>query len=253
MNGNSSKQVLLSVLGIAVLVVAVVGVSFAFFTYSKNGLNPATIQTGSIFAQFTEGRAILLTNQFPIPDSKGADIVTNHLTGSDANEQPTLTFYVKAKNTSSKEMTYTISATTGDIQKMTVPNPAHESDPSQPETKEVDRPRLHDSGIKLYLDATGARNGTITRNNYSSTTGTAVGTDGSLANGRELLVGTIPGGTTSEVTNTFVLHMWISDSVVQIDEVHGADDDTDNLYTSADFAELYYSLRVDVTANATNS
>ena len=37
MNGNSSKQVLLSVLGIAILVVAVVGVSFAFFSYTKTG------------------------------------------------------------------------------------------------------------------------------------------------------------------------------------------------------------------------
>ena len=30
-NSNSSKQVLLSVIGVAILVVAIVGVSFAFF------------------------------------------------------------------------------------------------------------------------------------------------------------------------------------------------------------------------------
>lgn len=70
MNGNSSKQVLLSVLGIAVLVVAVVGVSFAFFTYSKAGTKNNTLTTGSIFFNFTEGQAITLTNQFPISDSK---------------------------------------------------------------------------------------------------------------------------------------------------------------------------------------
>ena len=35
MKENNSKQVLLSVLGVAILVVAVVGVSFAAFSYSK--------------------------------------------------------------------------------------------------------------------------------------------------------------------------------------------------------------------------
>ena len=34
---NNSKQTVLSIVGIAILVIAVVGVSFAFFTYSKNG------------------------------------------------------------------------------------------------------------------------------------------------------------------------------------------------------------------------
>ena len=36
-NNNSSKQILLSVLGVAILVVAVVGISFAAFSYSKTG------------------------------------------------------------------------------------------------------------------------------------------------------------------------------------------------------------------------
>ena len=37
MKDNNSKQVLLSVLGVAILVVAVVGVSFAAFSYSQAG------------------------------------------------------------------------------------------------------------------------------------------------------------------------------------------------------------------------
>ena len=74
MNGNSSKQVLLSVLGIAVLVVAVVGVSFAFFTYSKEGEKNNTITTGSIFFNYEEGTRINLTNQFPVNDEEGNGI-----------------------------------------------------------------------------------------------------------------------------------------------------------------------------------
>ena len=59
MNENSSKQVLLSVLGIAVLVVAVVGVSFAFFTYSKTGEKNNTLTTGNIFFNFTNIQYIM--------------------------------------------------------------------------------------------------------------------------------------------------------------------------------------------------
>src|SRR5574344_200258 len=71
MNENSSKQVLLSVIGIAVLVVAVVGVSFAFFTYSKAGDTNNTLTTGSIFFNFTEGTDITLEDQFPMTNSEG--------------------------------------------------------------------------------------------------------------------------------------------------------------------------------------
>ena len=77
MNENSSKQVLLSVIGIAVLVVAVVGVSFAFFTYSKGGTKNNTLTTGSIFFDFTDGNAINLTNQFPMADSECAFVRTS--------------------------------------------------------------------------------------------------------------------------------------------------------------------------------
>ena len=61
MNENSSKQVLLSVLGIAVLVVAVVGVSFAFFTYSKSGTMNNQLTTGSIFFNFSDTKFIFTT------------------------------------------------------------------------------------------------------------------------------------------------------------------------------------------------
>ena len=47
-NNNNSKQILLSIIGIAILVVAVVGVSFAFFTYSRKGKTNNIITTGSI-------------------------------------------------------------------------------------------------------------------------------------------------------------------------------------------------------------
>ncbi len=66
---NSSKQVLLSVLAVAILVVAVVGVSFAFFTYSKQGEKENVISTGTLVFSYNETtNGIQLTNALPIDD-----------------------------------------------------------------------------------------------------------------------------------------------------------------------------------------
>lgn len=61
---NSSKQVLLSVIGVAILVVAVVGVSFAFFNYTRTGAEN-TVETGQIL--FNSSQTYLnVTNAFPV-------------------------------------------------------------------------------------------------------------------------------------------------------------------------------------------
>ena len=61
---NNSKQVLLSVIGVAILVVAVVGVSFAFFNYTRTG--PAnTVSTGEIHFETTQS-TVAVTNLFPV-------------------------------------------------------------------------------------------------------------------------------------------------------------------------------------------
>ena len=72
MKGNNSKQVLLSVLGVAILVVAVVGVSFAAFSYSKTGEKVNTITTGTITMSYSETtNGINLTNALPMTDGVG--------------------------------------------------------------------------------------------------------------------------------------------------------------------------------------
>lgn len=71
-NNNSSKQILLSVLGVAILVVAVVGISFAAFSYSKTGEVSNTITTGTITMTYTEPtNGINLTDALPITDDAG--------------------------------------------------------------------------------------------------------------------------------------------------------------------------------------
>ena len=105
MNENSSKQAVLSVIGVAVLVVAVLGVSFAFFTYSKAGTQNNTLTTGSIFFNFTEGNAINLTNEFPRTDDSGKSL--------EPAANGALEFSVIGYDGSSKGIEYTVLALPG--------------------------------------------------------------------------------------------------------------------------------------------
>lgn len=180
MNENSSKQVLLSVLGIAVLVVAVVGVSFAFFTYSKTGEKNNTLTTGNIFFNFTEGNAIKLTNEFPRTDTSGEAL--------NEAQNGALTFHVVGYDTSDKGIEYTVYALEGDV--------------------EADKTRFKDSEIKLNLKAPA----TVVENKFA--TSTVVGTDGSLANGVVLAKGKITAKSSeTQQDDEYTLRMWISDAV----------------------------------------
>ena len=223
MNGNSSKQVLLSVLGIAVLVVAVVGVSFAFFTYSKAGTSNNTLTTGSIFFNFTEGQAIKLTNQFPVTDAVGSQL--NPAEGDNA----VLSFDVIGYDGSGRGIDYTVTAEEG-------------------EAVAEKTARLRDSEIKLLLTAPATAT-----NNYS--TAKVVGTDGSLAAGVTLATGRITATTeAAKQTDSYTLRMWITSDVVKLVNGDGAVSDTaTHTYTGDDFAKLYYSLRLKVTANTTGA
>ena len=208
MNENSSKQVLLSVLGIAVLVVAVVGVSFAFFTYSKNGTSNNTLTTGSIFFNFIEGNAINLTNQFPKDNTAGMALTTA--------QNGALEFSVVGYDTSGKGIDYTITAIEGNA--------------------ETGKTRFKDSEIKLYL--TGA---SATTNNYS--TPAVVGAAGSLANGVTLAKGKITANAqATQQEDEYVLRMWIASDVVSLDEQETSNDG-DSVYNSEEFGNMYYSLK----------
>ena len=74
MEENSSRKVLLSVLGVAILVVAVIGVSFALYSTSSTG-NNNSISTGTITMSYTEpSNGINLTNALPISDAEGKSL-----------------------------------------------------------------------------------------------------------------------------------------------------------------------------------
>ena len=118
-NNNNSKQVLLSVLGVAILVVAVVGVSFAAFTYSKTGERVNTITTGTITMSYSEPvNGINLVDALPITDESGKKL-------NGTNEY--FDFTVSADIAGTTTINYAITAT-------------KESDSTIPDT-----------GVKVYL------------------------------------------------------------------------------------------------------
>ena len=74
MEEDNSRKVFLSVLGVAILLVAVVGVSFALYSTSSTGKDNS-ISTGTITMSYTEPEnGILLEHALPISDAAGKQL-----------------------------------------------------------------------------------------------------------------------------------------------------------------------------------
>ena len=111
MNNNSSKQILLSVLGVAILVVAVVGVSFAAFTFSDTQDNKEnTITTGAITLTYQESEnGISITNMMPTKDTTGKAL-TNDSTDVTGGSTNVFDFEISADIKGKTTINYTVSA-----------------------------------------------------------------------------------------------------------------------------------------------
>ena len=81
---KNNKQIMYSIIGIAILLVSVVGVSFSFFNYTRTG-TVNTLRTGNISFNSTQDNTISLTNVFPTSsnslNSTNSDTVTINITG----------------------------------------------------------------------------------------------------------------------------------------------------------------------------
>jgi len=98
-NSNSSKQILLSVIGIAILIISVVVVAFAFFNYTRTGASN-TIKTGRIAFNTNQTNTLTLTNVFPVEASS---------VGNDYTED-TLTISVTGDTTYGEGLEYLVTA-----------------------------------------------------------------------------------------------------------------------------------------------
>ena len=176
-NNNSSKQILLSVLGVAILIVAVVGISFAAFSFSKAGTTANTIKTGTITMSYTEPtNGINLTDALPITDTAGKAL-------SGANN--TFDFSVSATIAGTTTINYAITAVKGD------------------------GCTVADDGVKVYL--TDQENAEILApTKITELTTTAEDNAAGAPTGQYVLkTGTY--GTAGTTTDKYRLRMWVAD------------------------------------------
>ncbi len=79
-----NNKVFLSTIGIALLLISLVGVTYSFFNYTRTGTEN-TIKTGNISFNSTQDNTISLTNVFPTSstniNSTNSDTVTINITG----------------------------------------------------------------------------------------------------------------------------------------------------------------------------
>ena len=176
---NNSKQVLLSVLGVAILVVAVVGVSFAAFSFSKTGNVTNTITPGTISMSYSEpDNGITLTNALPMNDETGKALEgTNN----------TFDFTVTATISGSGETTinYAITAVT------------------TPATS------LNDDYVKVYLTDMDASDTEILEPTVVSSLDKTTSDASGAPNGQYILES---GTFKSTTTKNYRLRMWVADN-----------------------------------------
>lgn len=199
-NSNSSKQVLLSVIGVAILVVAVVGVSFAFFNYTKTG-GTNTISTGTISFS-TSNSTFSITNVFPIASSAVATDSTNVASGTvtitgNTNYTNGIDFTVTAV-----EVSNNIGTTSGKV----------------PISVQTTATNL--TGVKAF----GSNSGSMTLNSFEN--GTSISEGATIASGR------IPANT--NVNGTITIKAYIDAGTVAItDTYNGTTTPTDEMGTTS--------------------
>ena len=214
MNENSSKQVLLSILGIAVLAVAVVGVSFAFFSYSKTGTTNNVITTGSISFSFSEAeQGITLVDEFP---------------QTYAGDNDTFEFKVSGNlPATSAAVSYTVTAVAGETA-----------------AGKQAANRLADSEVHVKVTATGGGNVT---GNYA--TGAAAGNS---ATGFQIASGTIAANGTAQ-EHAYSMTMWVNNTVTISDTDTSKTYCASTAECQGSrkvYSDMYYSLKVNVQANS---
>ena len=100
---KDKKKIILSVLGILMLVVVTVGVTFAVFTYTKLGTTENTVTTGTLKFLYTEntgvGAGINIENAFPVSDTVGKSYDT---------DKYVFDFSVEASNSGTEEIPYEV-------------------------------------------------------------------------------------------------------------------------------------------------
>jgi len=196
-----NKKVLIAII-VAVLLIGIVGVTFAAYTYTRNGTSNSKQVVGDIYMHYTESNTLTLSNAMP-----SSTYISNNY----------FEFTVDGKNTTTnKDIIYDIVLSHGDV----------------PQGK-TETNRIDDKFLKFRLVEVISNNETEILNNKSYDDLTS----------KRIHVETIPKNTTSQVTHTYRLYMWIGDEVV----IGNINQD----YTESEWSNLFASIKVNVSGDFT--
>jgi len=236
---DKKNQVLMTVLGVFALVIVTIGVSYAFFSYTRTGTTESTIKTttGEISFIYSDDEAgVNLTDAVPLSATQGKALTD------------TYDFSVAANMSTNATITYTVTAvnTTG--------------------TPEAGKKAITDSQVRAYLtdDAGTALWTTGSGDNAGTKLMSEIITTGTTG---ELYKGTLTTTTAAAAqSKAFKLRIWL-DSSETGGNINASDTDGDGVITEGDNFTVdengekvtatttngVYSLKLKVTANAVSN
>ena len=229
---NNSKQAVLSIVGIAILVIAVVGVSFAFFSYSRTGTTNNYITTGTITFNYAETTAskLTLTNEFPQAAGYEPTLPPEDPEDALATDRDAFEFTVSGSiPDTAQTVYYQVTAVEGTAvsEKTKFTSPSHIS-------------------IKVTSDTNSGPGTAVVQGSYDH--GAALPSD--MSSGVVIAKGSITNSGSLQ-THNYTLQMWVNSSVTISDTntaTYRASSAATANTTAPIYSNLYYSLKVNVEA-----
>ncbi len=200
-NNNKSKQILFSVLGILSLLIITIGVTYAVFTYTKEGTTDNVVTTGTLKFLYTEnntnGNGISITEAEPISDTKGKELV---------GDNNVFDFKVEGTNTGSEVIPYEVTL------------------------RKKATSTMGEDNIKVYLQDGIDQTELLTPTLYSKLIQTNIDVGSNIE--KTLYKGEVSGNTNNYL-KTFRLRMWIDENSNQNDINGKSFTATVNVYSNA--------------------
>ena len=189
---ENKKTLLFSVLGVILLLVVVIGVSYAMYTFSANGSKENVISTGTVSVSYAETSTINLENVYPSTDAEGSK-------GVEGVSQDLVFTVTSTVSNATTKINYEIALANVTNGKAT-PNPLTEN-----------YIKFNLKKGDTYVPGLGSADTGVLVSSIKGNTGTLVGTDGSkLITGYYLTSGTLTGN----ATETYTLRAWVADTYV---------------------------------------
>lgn len=222
---EKKNQVLMTVLGVFALVIVTVGVSYAFFTYSRTSTTNNTINTTTqpISFGFTEEGGIALVDAVALPAATGKALVKN-----------VYTIKINGAMPNNSDITYTITAINNT-------------------TTTGDQKALNDNQVRAYLTQGGAPVWTTTDDDNTDNNGTKLmseiltttNEDGTKEG--ELHHVTYTNNGQTPIADTYELRIWLDKS--KNNDINANDNATGTIPSG----DNYTTDGETVTSNQTNS